>query len=48
MKLVIEERVTPVEDDEVLIEAGVESPEWVDDLADALAWLREHGYRIVR
>lgn len=48
MRLVIERTVVAVDDVEVLAQAAAESPEWSDDLADALAWLREHGYTVVR
>jgi phosphoserine phosphatase len=48
MEYVIEERVEAVEDVEVLAQATAESPDFADDLAETLAWLREHGYRIVR
>jgi hypothetical protein len=47
-RVVIEERVEPVEDVEVLAQATAECPAWADDLAETLEWLREHGYRIVR
>lgn len=46
--MVIEQRVEPAEDVEVLAQATAECPAWADDLADALGWLREHGYRVVR
>lgn len=46
-RTVMEQVVTPVEDIEVLAQAAAESPEWSADLEDCLAWLREHGYRIV-
>ena len=46
---VIERRVTVAADVEVLAHATTECPEFADEtLHEALVWLREHGYLIVR
>lgn len=48
MRLVIERTVIAVDDVELLAQAAAESPAWSDDLEDALLWLAEHGYTVVR
>lgn len=46
---VIERRVTAVTDVEVMAHASTESAEFADEtMHEALTWLAEHGYLVVR